>query len=341
MFRFAHSSVLYLLILVPLLIAFFVVMRMRKRRALATFGEDTLLAPLMPLTSDARETFKFILLILALTLLIIGAAGPQFGSKLRQVKKEGVELEILIDVSNSMLAEDIKPNRLERSKMAVERMMSRLYDDKVGVIIFAGDAYVQIPITTDYSAAKLFLSSISTTSVPIQGTAIGRAIDLAMRSFSPDESTSKAIIIITDGENHEDDAVVAARSARANGIYVHTIGMGLEQGAPIPDGSGGYLKDSEGNTVITKLDERLLREIAAAGDGVYVRASNSDVGLNTVLDEIDSMQKSLMEEKVYDSYDDKYYYFLWTALFLLLFEHFVLGRKNRYLMKIDLFKHRM
>lgn len=340
MFRFAHPELLYLLLLLPLLIAFYVVTVRRKKKAMAEFGNPELLKPLMPLLSFRRGAWKFVLLLFALLFVILGVAGPQFGSKLQQVKKQGVELIIALDVSNSMLAQDIKPSRLEKAKMAISRMVEKLSNDKVGLIVFAGDAYVQLPITTDYSSAKLFLSGINTDIVPVQGTAIGTAIDLAARSFTPETETSKAIIVITDGENHQDDAIAAAKAARDKGITIHTIGMGLEQGAPIPEkgNPGQFRKDARGNVVISKLDETTLREVAKAGEGLYVRASNTDVGLNQLLDEVNRMDKSLLEERIYSDYAEKYQYFLWAGLFFIFVEFMVLGRKNKRLMKIHIFK---
>ena len=337
MFRFAHPDLLYLLIIIPLLIVFYVVARIRKKKAIAEFGSPELLATLMPLQSYKRETLKFILVLMALFFVILGVAGPQFGSKLQQVKKEGVELIIALDVSNSMMAQDIKPSRLEAAKQAISRMVEKLSDDKVGLIVFAGDAYVQLPITTDYSSAKLFLSGINTDIVPIQGTAIGNAVDLAAKSFTPETETS--IIVITDGENHQDDAVAAAKAAREKGIFVHTIGMGLAQGAPIPEkgNPGQYMRDGSGNPVISKLDEETLKEIAKAGEGIFVRASNSNVGLNTLLDEIDRMDKTLLEERVFSDYAEKYQYFLIMALIFVLLDFMVLGRKNKNFLKINIF----
>ena len=326
MFRFAHPELLYLLIVIPLLIVFYVVMIRRKKKAIAEFGNPELLGPLMPLLSFKRGTWKFVMLMLALLFVIVGVAGPQFGSKLQQVKKKGVELMIALDVSNSMMAQDIKPSRLEKAKM--------------GLIVFAGDAYVQLPITTDYSSAKLFLSNISTDIVPVQGTAIGSAIDLAARSFTPETETSKAIIVITDGENHQDDAVAAAKQAHEKGIVIHTIGMGLEQGAPIPEKGkpGQFMQDAQGNVVISKLDEQTLQDIAKAGEGLYIRASNTEVGLNRLLDEVNRMEKSLLEERVYSDYAEKYQYFLLVGLFFIFVEFMILGRKNKHFMKINLFK---
>lgn len=339
MFRFAHPDLLYLLIIIPLLIVFYVVARIRKKKAIAEFGSPELLATLMPLQSYKRGTLKFVIILIALFFVILGVAGPQFGSKLQQVKKEGVELIIALDVSNSMLAQDIKPSRLEAAKQAISRMVEKLNNDKVGLIVFAGDAYVQLPITTDYSSAKLFLSGINTDIVPVQGTAIGTAIDLAAKSFTPDTEASKAIIVLTDGENHQDDAVAAAKAAMEKGIHVHTIGMGLPQGGPIPEkeNPGQYMKDGSGNVVISKLDEETLKSIAQAGEGIFVRASNSNVGLNTLLDEINRMDKTLLEERMFSDYAEKYQYFLILALLFVLLDFIILGRKNKNFLKINLF----
>jgi Ca-activated chloride channel family protein len=278
--------------------------------------------------------------MLALAAFIFGAARPQFGSKLKTVKREGVEIIIALDVSNSMLAEDIQPNRLERAKRAIDRLISQLKDDKIGLIVFAGDAYTQLPITSDYNSAQLFLSTINTSIVPVQGTAIGAAIDLASRSFTQNEESSKAIIIITDGENHEDDAIGAATAAAEQGIIVHTIGMGLPQGAPIPAGAGGqtdYRRDREGNVVITKLDEVMLEKVSAAGNGIYLRASTANVGLDDLLDEINEMDKTEMESRVFAEYEDQFQYFFAAGLILLLLEFLIMERKNKYLKRIKLF----
>lgn len=342
MFRFAHPELLYLLIVIPLLIVFYVVMVKRKKQAIAVFGNPELLKPLMPLLSFKRGSWKFVMWMLALFFVIVGVAGPQFGSKLQQVKKKGVELMIALDVSNSMMAQDIKPSRLEKAKMAIARMVEKLSNDKIGLIVFAGDAYVQLPITTDYSSARLFLSGINSDIVPVQGTAIGSAIDLAARSFTPETETSKAIIVITDGENHQDDAVEAAKKAHDKGIVIHTIGMGLEQGAPIPEKghSGQFMKDGNGNVVISKLDEETLRQIAKAGEGLYVRASNTEVGLTQLFDEVNRMDKTLLEEKVYSDYAEKYQYFLLVGLFFVFVEFMILGRRNKRFMKINIFNRK-
>ncbi|WP_372650924.1 VWA domain-containing protein [Draconibacterium sp.] len=339
-FRFGHIEYLWGLLIIPLLALFFAWSRISRRRALKKFGQQEILAQLMPYSSGNRPVVKFIILMLALAFFIVGIARPQFGSKLKTEKREGVELMIALDVSNSMMAEDIQPNRLERAKRAISRLVDRLKDDKIGLIVFAGDAYTQLPITTDYNSAKLFLNSVNTQIVPKQGTAIGAAIDLARKSFTPNGEANKAIIIITDGENHEDDALASAEAAMEEGAIVHTIGMGLPSGSPIPvlrNGQTDYLKDRDGNVVVTKLNEQMLEQIAATGGGIYVRANNAQVGLNALFDEINKMEKQEMETRTFSEYDDQFQYFFAVGLFLLLLEFVILERKNKYLKRIKLF----
>ncbi|WP_297097294.1 VWA domain-containing protein [uncultured Draconibacterium sp.] len=340
MFRFGNIEYLWGLLIIPLLTVFFVWSRISRRRALKKFGQQEILGQLMPYSSGNRPVVKFIILMLALAFFIVGIARPQFGSKLKTEKREGVELMIALDVSNSMMAEDIQPNRLERAKRAISRLVDRLKDDKIGLIVFAGDAYTQLPITTDYNSAKLFLNSVNTQIVPKQGTAIGAAIDLARKSFTPNGEANKAIVIITDGENHEDDALASAKAALDEGAIVHTIGMGLPSGSPIPvfrNGQTDYLKDRDGNVVVTKLNEQMLEQIAATGGGIYVRANNAQVGLNALFDEINKMEKQEMETRTYSEYDDQFQYFFAVGLFLLLLEFVILERKNKYLKRIKLF----
>jgi len=339
-FRFAQPAYLYALLIIPVLAVFYILARRIRKKALARFARNETLQILMPNASNSRPAVKFIVLMIALASIIMGIARPQFGAKLKTVKREGVELMIALDVSNSMMAEDIQPNRLERAKRAISQLIDKLNDDKIGLIVFAGQAYTQLPITTDYTSAKLFLESVNTDIVPTQGTAIGAAIQLAMNSFSPQFEGSKAIIVITDGENHEDDAVGAASAAAEKGITVHTIGMGLPQGGPIPEtinGQKGYRKDKDGNVIVTKLDETMLQEIAAAGKGIYVRANNAQVGLNTLFNEINKMQSAEMESQVYSEYNDQFQYFIAFGLFLILVEFLILERKNKYLKNFKLF----
>jgi Ca-activated chloride channel family protein len=340
MFRFENIDYLWGLLIIPLLTVIFLWSRIARKKALRRFGNEEILKQLMPFSSKGRPIFKFIVLMLALAFFITGIARPQFGSKLKKVKREGVELIIALDVSNSMMAEDIQPDRLERAKRAIARLIDRLKDDKIGLIVFAGEAYTQLPITSDYNSAKLFLNSVNTQIVPRQGTAIGAAINLAVRSFTPNGQANKAIIIITDGENHEDDAVSAAKNAVEKGIVVHTIGMGLPEGSPIPvlkNGQKDYLKDRDGKVVVTKLDEKMLEQIASVGEGIYVRANNAQIGLNALFDEINKMEKEEMESRVYSEYNDQFQYFFAAGLFLLLLEFIILERRNKYLKNIKLF----
>ena len=338
MFRFVHPDFLYLLFILPVLFAFFVYAVIRKKRAIKKYGNPQLLSELMPEVSPKRQQLKFWLLFGAIVMVIIVMAGPQFGSKLETVKRQGIEIMVCLDVSNSMMAEDVTPCRLDKAKQMLSKLTDGFSNDKMGLIVFAGDAFTQLPITSDYVSAKMFLSSINPSMVSTQGTAIGAAIDLAMRSFTPDEKSSKAVIVITDGENHEDDAVKAAASAYDKKIRVCVVGMGDPKGSPIPVGQGNnYMKDGTGNVVITKLSEQMYQEIAAAGHGIYVRADNSNGALRALQKEFDKMNKSDVESKVYSEYDDHFQTFAWIALILLVLDVFTLDRKNRIFRKIKLF----
>jgi Ca-activated chloride channel family protein len=322
----------------------YIVNEIRKQRSFKRLGDITMISKLIPEASRIRPAIKFGLQLIAFSFGIIILSRPQFGSKLEEVKKEGVEVIIALDVSNSMLAEDIQPDRLTRAKQAISRLVDNLDNDKIGLIVFAGDAYTQIPVTTDYVSAKMFLSTISPNMVPKQGTAIGAAIVLGLRSFTPGEGKSKAMIIITDGENHEDNPVSSAEEASKAGIVIHTIGIGSTEGVPVPvlvNNKKEYLKDVEGNTVITKLDEEILKKIAVSTDGNYVRASNSNIGLDEIYNEIKSMKKQELESTVYTEYNDQFQIFAALALFILLVEFIIMDRKNRRLANIRLFKFKV
>jgi Ca-activated chloride channel family protein len=340
-FRFAHPEYFYFLLVIPVFIIVFVLARIDRRRSLQKFGSSSILEQLMPNVSSGRPLIKFVVWMLALFFIITAIAQPQFGSKLKTEKRKGVELVIALDVSNSMLAEDIKPNRLERAKRAISKLTERLVDDKIGLIVFAGEAYTQLPVTVDYASAKLFLNSIDTDIVPVQGTAIGAAINLGIRSFSPDFEGNKAIIVITDGENHEDDAVGMAEKAAENGIIVHAIGMGLPQGAPIPvllpGGQRDYRKGEDGNTVVTKLNEEMLSKISAAGGGTYVRANNAQVGLSSLFNEIEKMEEAELESRIYSEYEDQFPIFIALGLLLIFIDFLILERKNKWLKNFKLF----
>lgn len=308
---------------------------------MAEFGNLSLIQQLMPIASKRRGWVKLIIVLISVTFIIVGLAGPQFGSKLTEVKRKGIELIIALDVSNSMLAQDIQPNRIDRAKQAISRLVDQLNSDRIGLIVFAGDAYVQLPVTNDYVSAKMFLSSINPGIVPKQGTAIGAAINLAVNSFSQQEETKKVIIVISDGENHEDNPVDAARKASDKGIVVHAIGIGSQQGAPIPVSSrrGGtdFLRDKDGNVVVTKLDEETLSKVAVAGNGRYVRASNTQLGLLPLFEEINRMERAEFKEKIYSEYDDQFQYLFVLALIFLVIDFFVLERKNKWIQKLNLF----
>lgn len=341
MFRFENKEFIYLLFLIPVLLIVFIINRQIKKRSLNKFGDPEIINRLTPMISSVRPVVKFLLIIFALIFIIIGMARPQFGSKLEKIKRKGIEIVIALDVSNSMLAEDIKPNRLEKAKQAIARMVEKLTDDKIGLIVFAGDAYVQIPITSDYASAKMFLSSINTQIVPKQGTAIGSAIDLGINSFSPDNESSKALIIITDGETHDNKARSMTEKAVEKGITVYTIGVGTPTGTPIPVYSGNqrtFKKDNKGKTIISKLNENMLQEIATAGNGSYVRASNNRLGLNMLFDQIADIEKKEMETRIYTEYNEKYQYLIGLAILFLFIDFIILERKNKYLLNIKLFK---
>lgn len=343
-FRFEDEKVLIGLTIIPLFYVLFLITGRYQKRQLEKWGDRLLLSRLMPDFSSGRTLVKFIIWTLAFAIMILALARPQFGTKLTEVKRKGIEMIIALDVSNSMMAEDIQPNRLENAKMAISRLVDRLENDKIGLIVFAGDAYIQMPVTTDYMAAKLFLNSINTQIVPKQGTAIASAIHLAMRSFTPNSEKSRAIVIITDGENHEEGSLEAAKEAADAGIVIHTIGIGSPQGVPIPVTSAGgqkdYRTDYEGKVIISKLNEDLLRQLAAAGGGTYVRATASRTGLTTILDEMNKMEKQEIQMKVYAEYDEQFVYYAGFALFLLLIDFILNTRKNKWLENLQVFGKR-
>ena len=343
MLRYEHIEYLNFLFGIPVLIIAMLLYSKWKATALALFGDSRLIKELMHSFSKRRTQIKNILTILIFILLIIGIANPQVGTKMEEVKREGVDLMIAIDLSNSMMAEDIKPNRLERAKLAISRLIDKLEGDRIGLIVFAGEAYVQLPITTDYSAAKLFLSTVSTNIVPTQGTEIAKAIDLSIQSFDMENAQNKAIIIITDGESHDEKAIKSSEQANELGIFVHTLGMGLNKGGPIPiynkyGNRTGYRKDRNGKTIVSKLNEDLLQQISNAGKGTYVRANNSKAGLSTLFAEINKMDKKEIGTMVFTEYKDRFQLFIGLALLLLLTELILLARKNKWSNRINFYK---
>ncbi len=337
MFRFENTEYLYLLLLVPLFGLIYWKANHDRKRRLMRFGDPESVKLLIPDRSPRRENLKFTLLLLALTLIVLGLARPQIGSKLREVEREGIEIMLAIDVSNSMLAEDFEPNRLERTKYAVGRLLEGINEDKIGVIIFAGDAYVQLPITSDYVTARNFVSQISTTAISKQGTNIGAAIDLAVNSFSSQSEGSRVVVLITDGENHEQDAMAAAQLAASRGIKIYTIGIGTPEGAPIRVGND-FIRDENGDMVVSKLDEKGLEEIALSTGGAYIRADNRSVGLTEIVEQINATQRAQFSTEVFEEYDEKYQYFVGAALVLLLLEMAILGRRNHRLARFNIFR---
>lgn len=332
MFRFENPIYLNLFWLLPLLVVVYFFYQRWKRKAARRLGDEYVIRLLMPYKSGWRIHFKFFLNLLILSSLIIALANPQIGSQLEKVKRKGIDIVIALDVSNSMLAQDIKPSRLERAKQSINRLLDDLENDRIGLVVFAGKAYTQLPITTDYAAAKLMLSTVSTNLVPVQGTSIGKAIEMASSAFNVEKS-GKAIIIITDGETHDEEAMEKVAEATEKGIRIFTIGLGLAEGAPIPvyrDGiMTGFKKDRSGSTIITRLDETMLQQIADAGKGIYVRASSSQIGLNRIFDEIKRLEQNTYDVKSYSDYEDRFQYFVAIALVLIFLNHIINERKSR------------
>lgn len=341
MFRFEHIEYLYLLLLIPFFSTLFILYLVWKKRAIRRFGDWNVITRLMPLQSVSKLVFKFVILMMGFGFLVIAIANPQIGSKLEKVNRKGADLVIALDVSNSMLSQDIRPDRLTRAVQGITKLIDRLEGDRIGIVVFAGKAYVQLPITTDYAAAKMFLSTISTQMVPSQGTAIGDAIELSVQSFNEDDR-SKAIIIITDGENHEGDVMEAAKIATDKGVKIFTIGMGSPEGSPIPlfDQFGrqtGYKIDRKGQVIVSKLDETTLQQLAMAGNGIYVRASTGQDGLPKILDEINALEKQDIETKMFSEYEGRFQYFIALGILLLVLEFIIPERKSKWINKINLF----
>lgn len=341
MFRFEEPAYLYLLLLLPVLALLYWYSNYRRRRAIRKFGDPELMAMLMPDVSKYRPDVKFGIIWLVVALFSLLLARPQFGSKLETVKRQGVEVMIALDISNSMLAQDVQPSRLAKAKRLVAQLVDKMENDKVGMIVFAGDAFTQLPITSDYISAKMFLESIDPSLISKQGTAIGAAINLATRSFTPQEGVGRAVIVITDGENHEGGAVEAATEAAKRGIQVNVLGVGLPDGAPIPmEGTNDYRKDREGNVIVTRLNEAMCQEIAKAGNGLYVRVDNTNNAQKAIGQEINKMAKADVETQVYTEFNEQFQAVAWFILILLLVEMLILERKNPLFRNIHLFSNK-
>ena len=328
-------------LLIPVLIFIFLISRYLRKRSLKAFGQESLIRSMSPLLSDKRPYVKFLLIIAAISSIIMASVNPQTGSRMEELRLEGADIIVALDVSRSMLAQDVRPNRLERAKLAVNRLIDRLEQDRIGIVLFAGSAQSQVPLTSDHSAAKMILRTASTNSVAVQGTAIELAIERAILAFQDDRPHNKAIIIISDGESHEDEPLQAARRAAELGIVIHTIGIGSRTGAPIPiEESGritGYLRDQDGNTVISRYNEQMLREIAEATGGIFRHGGGADLGLDEILDQIRTLEQEEFDSFMFAEYESRYYVFVMLAFILLLIEVVVMERKNRYLSRISLF----
>lgn len=340
--RFERPEMLYLLVAVPVMLIIFLIANHLRNRSLKRFASPLMHELLIPQRSQTRRWIKFLLLTTAWIFAVLALANPQSGAKLGEVKREGIDIFIALDVSNSMLAEDITPNRLDRARQSIIRLIDRLKGDRIGLIVFAGKAYVQLPLTTDYSAARLFLNTVRPDLIPVQGTAIAEALKMAMESFD-EQTRNKSIIIISDGEDHEQGALEAAKEAASAGIRLFTIGMGTPDGVPIPVYNEygkqiGYRKDREGNTVVTRLNETILQQIAAAGNGTYLRANNSRIGLDQILNELEKIEKSVIETKVFTDYHSHFQWFTGVAIFLLVVEMVLAWRKSSFETRIRIFK---
>ena len=328
MLNFAQAQYLLLILLIPLFFIFYAEMLKLRKRRIRRFGDESLVKEIMPSSSVSKGWVKTVLFSAAFFFFVIGLSRPQIGAKLKEHQTKGVEIMIALDVSNSMLAEDYSPNRLERAKLSISMLVDKLRDDRIGLIVFAGNSFVQLPITTDYVSAKMFLNSISTESVPVQGTAIGEAINTAVRSFSAQSEKSRAVVIITDGENHEDDPVAAAKQAAKLGVRIFTIGVGSPEGQPIPV-DGELLRDRNGEIVVSRLDEKVLQDVAEAGNGVYVRAGNREFGLAPVVERIRQMDEEEFSSVIFEEFDEQYMYFFAIALVLLVIEMLIGERRAK------------
>lgn len=341
MFRFGNPEFLWLFFAMPLLLAIYIYLNIRKKKDVQKMGTLSMLKKMMPELSLKRSYLKFWLIFAALCVGIFLLARPQFGTKVELVEKEGIELAIAIDVSNSMMAEDVSPNRLARAKQILTRLIDVRSNDKVALIVFAGEAYVQMPLTSDTQSAKLFLSTIDPSLVPIQGTAIAQAIGLGMSSFSSDPDIGKAMIIITDGEDHEGNATGIAEEAARAGISINVVGIGSPEGSPIPATEYGsnFMTDNDGNVVISRLNEEMGMEIAYAGQGLYVRADNSNTAVRALEAQLDELETGTTTSLSYSEYDEKFTVMAWILLAILLVEILIYDKKNPLFRNVRVFKN--
>ncbi len=342
MIQYENPELISLLILLPLLVAVFLIYLHMRKRAIRKLGNEDAVRRILPFASPGRIKLKFILTLLALAFMTLAAINPQTGSRTEEAKREGVDIVVALDVSRSMLARDISPNRLERAKLATARLIDQLDQDRFGLVIFAGGAHTQIPLTADFRAARMLLQSVNTESVSLQGTSISRAIDRAVLAFGDNAERSRTIILVSDGESHEDDPLEASGRAAEKGITIHTIGIGSREGAPVPIVENGqiqgFLRDNDGNTVISRYDEDLMRGIASVSGGVFRHGSGADMSIGSIIEEIRQMEQQTYETRVFADYESRFYYFIAVALILLITELVLMERKNIWLMKLRIFK---
>ncbi len=340
MFRFENPEYLYLFIAMPFVVALYIFLNIRKRNDVKKLGVLSTIKQMMPELSLKRSYLKFWLIFAALSSGILMIARPQFGTKVENVERDGIELVIAIDVSNSMLARDVAPDRLTRAKQILSRIIDVRKNDKVALVVFAGEAFVQMPLTSDTQSTKLFLNSIDTNIVPVQGTVIGDAINLSMRSFSSDTDVDKAIVLITDAEDHEGNAYEAAKAAADAGITVNVIGIGSVEGSPIPESaySDKFKADEQGQIVLTKLNEQMAQEIALNGKGMYIQADNSNAAIKALEAELNELQAKKTSSLSYSEYDEKFILFAWIMLLILIVEFLIYDKKNPIFKNVRLFK---
>ena len=338
MLRFEDPIYLWMLLIIPILVLVRFIVWQKRKHNLRKFGDPSLLKEMMPDVSKYRPTIKFCLLLSAITILIFMIARPQVGSKISHEKREGIEVLIALDISNSMLAQDVIPSRLEKSKLLIEDLVDHFTNDKVGLVVFAGDAFVQLPITNDYISAKMFLQNINPSLITTQGTDLARAISLSQSCFTQREHIGRAIIVITDGEDHEGGALEAAREAYKKGINVFILGVGTSKGAPIPDGNGGYLKDNGGQTVLSALNEQMCQQVAKAGNGVYIHVDNTSDAQEKLNKELSKLQSGISDTVVYSEYNEQFQIFGIILLLLLIVETILLESRNPLFKQINLFR---
>lgn len=338
MFRFESPYFLYLLIIVPVLIVIFIISEYVKTKRIKKFGDPELMKSLMPNATRYRPAIKFSIVCLTMIFMILLIARPQFGTKTETVTKKGIEVVIALDISNSMMAQDVLPSRLDKSKNIISRLVDNFDNNKIGLVLFAGDAYTQLPITSDYVSAKMFLNNISPSLISRQGTAIGAALNLAMNSFTPQQGVGKSIIVITDGENHEGGVMEAVKAASDKGIQVNVLGVGSVDGAPIPVSSGSdYKKDNSGNIVVTKLNEQMCQDIARQGNGIYARVDNTNSAFRALEKQLDTLSKADIDTKVFSQYNEQFMPLAWIVLVLLVLEALIMNKKNPLFRNVKLF----